>query len=69
MKDGLEVLQKRNVGSNFMVSGCSYELWEKRETSVKLTTIFCEDGHTESKIEYQRVTRFKKTQSTKWVHC
>lgn len=33
-----------------MVNSCSYELWEEGETSVKITTVFCEDGHTESKI-------------------
>lgn len=31
-----------------MVNSCSYELWEVGDTSVKVTTGFCENGHTES---------------------
>lgn len=50
IEDALEVLQKRNVGSSFMVNSCIYELLEEGETSVKITTGFCVDGHTESKI-------------------
>lgn len=48
-----------------MVNSCSYELWEEGETSVKITTGICEDGHTESKIQYQRATRFKNTKNLK----
>lgn len=34
-----------------MVSDCRYELGERRETLIKITTrvFFCEDGHPESK--------------------
>lgn len=28
-----------------MVNGCSYELWERRETPIKITTGFCENGN------------------------
>lgn len=47
-----------------MVNNCSYELWEEGETSVKITTVSCEDGHTESKIQYQKATRFKNTKKS-----
>lgn len=35
-----------------MVNDCSYELWERRETPIKITAglgFFCLDGHTERK--------------------
>lgn len=51
-----------------MVNSCSYELWKEGETSVKITTVFCEDGHTESKIQYQKATRFKNTKKPKTLN-
>lgn len=51
-----------------MVNSCSYELWEEGETSSKITTSFYEDGHTESKIQYQKATRFKNTKKPKTLN-
>lgn len=55
-QDALGVLQKMNVGSSFPVNDCNYELWKRRETPIKIT-VFCEDGHPESKQQYQKPRR------------